>query len=82
MAAYDAFDLQTLASAAIRIGVIGAASPSPELSSQLKQVLANALAAALVDADSPDDKDECTVIAGTALALGLTDLAAAAQACA
>lgn len=79
--AYDAFDLHVLALAAVRIGVIGAASPSPELSVQVKQVLANALASALLDAEASDDKYECAAVFVAATALGLSDLAGAAQTC-
>lgn len=82
LSAYDAYDLWSLATAAVRIGVIGSASPSPDLSAQVKQLLANALANALIDAEETGDKDRCAAVFNGATALGLSDLAGAAKACA
>lgn len=80
--AYDAYELSALAIAAVRIGVIGAAAPDAQLANDVKQVLANALASALLDAEAAGEKNKCARISLTATALGLGDLAAAAAACA
>ena len=80
--AYDAYDLSALALAAIGIGVIGAAAPDAQLAADVKQVLANALAAAMLDAEANGEKNQCARISLTAKALGLGDLATAAAACA
>jgi hypothetical protein len=78
---FSADDLLTLAFAAVRIGVVGAAAPDPALSTQVWQALYDAVETKLADATAAQDKGDCTFLLVTATALGFTDLVAPAQAC-
>jgi hypothetical protein len=79
---FSADDVQTLAFAAVRIGVVGAAAPDPELSAQVWQALYDAVETKLADATAAQDKAGCVLLLVTATALGFTGLIAPAQACA
>jgi hypothetical protein len=81
-AAYSVDDLDALALAALRIGVIGAAAPDPELAAQVSQALFDALSAHLSGAVAANNKTDCVIIYLAAEALGFTQLLADAQACA
>ena len=77
----SADDVQTLAFAAVRIGVVGAAAPDPALSAQVWQALYDAVETKLADATAAQNKGDCTFLLVTATALGFTELVAPAQAC-
>lgn len=79
---YMAADVQMIAGAALRIGLLGAAAPNSELAEDVAAALLAALEAKLADAESNDDEDACMVVAITATTLGLTTLATQAQQCA
>ena len=79
---FSADEVQTLAFAAVRIGVVGAAAPDPALSAQVWQALYDAVETKLADATAVQDKGDCTFLLVTATALGFTELIAPAQACA
>jgi hypothetical protein len=78
---FSADEVQTLAFAAVRIGVVGAAAPDPALSAQVWQALYDAVETKLADATAAQDKGNCAVLLITATAMGFTELVAPAQAC-
>ncbi len=80
--AYSAADLNTLAFAALGIGVIGSAAPDAELAANVSQALFDALSAHLSAAAAANNKGDCTLIEIAATALGFTQLLADAIACA
>jgi hypothetical protein len=78
---FSADEVQMLAFAAVRIGVVGTAAPDPALSSQVWQALYDAVETKLADATAAQDKGDCAVLLITATAMGLAELVAPAQAC-
>jgi len=80
--AYSAEDLHVLALAAIRIGVVGAAAPDPDLAAQVRQALFDAIAGSLSAAVAAQDQADCLIIHLAASAMGFAELLADAHACA
>jgi hypothetical protein len=80
-AVFSADEVQTLAFAAVRIGVVGAAAPDPALSAQVWQALYDAVETKLADATAAENQGDCAFVLTTATALGFTGLIAPAQAC-
>jgi hypothetical protein len=80
--AYHPGDINSLAIAALRIGVIGAAAPDPALAAEVLQAFQNTLGDKLAAAVAADDQPACTIIAATAGALGMTQIWADAVTCA
>ena len=78
---FSAEEVQTLAFAAVRIGVVGTAAPDPALSAQVWQALYDAVETKLADATATQNKADCTVLLIAASAMGFTELVAPAQAC-
>jgi hypothetical protein len=78
---FSADEVQTLAFAAVRIGVVGAAAPDPALSAQVWQALYDAVETKLADATAAQDKGNCAFLLVTATAMGFSELVAPAQAC-
>ena len=79
---YTADDIHALAIAAVRIGVVGAAAPDPDLAAQVRTVLFDAVESKLADAQATDNKADCTIVFLTATAMGFTELTGPALACA
>ena len=79
--AYDAHDINVLAIAALRIGVIGAAAPEPALATEVLEAFRNTLEQKLAEAQAAGDQAACDVITITASALGMTQVWADAVAC-
>lgn len=79
---YTADDIHALAIAAVRIGVVGAAAPDPELAAQVRTALFDAVESKLADAQATQDKAACTIVVITATSMGFTELVGPAQACA
>jgi hypothetical protein len=80
--AYGPDDVNALAIAALRIGVIGAAAPDPALAAEVLQALQNTLDDKLAAAVAAGDQEACTMISITAGALGMTQIWADAVTCA
>ena len=80
--AYSTSDVHTLAIAAIRIGVVGNSAPDPQLAEQVRNTLLDALNAKLADAEATENHGDCTIVSLAASAMGFTELAIQAQACA
>jgi hypothetical protein len=78
---FSAEEVQMLALAAVRIGVVGSAAPDRALSAQVWQALYDAVETKLADATATQDKGDCAFLLVTATALGFTGLVAPAQAC-
>lgn len=79
---YSADQVQMIANAAVRIGIVGVAAPDAELSTEVLAVIDAALRTKLGEAITKGDETSCTIIAVTAYGLGLTALAGEALACA
>jgi hypothetical protein len=79
---YSTSDIHTLAIAAIRIGAVGASAPDPQLAEQVRNTLLDALTAKLADAEATENHGDCTIVSLAATAMGFTELALQAQACA
>jgi hypothetical protein len=71
---YDALDVNTLAIAALRIGVVGAAAPDPVLSATVLDAFRLTLEGKLAAAVAADDTVTCQSIVLTAAALGMTQI--------
>ena len=80
--AYSVSDINSMAIAAVRIGVVGGAAPDAQLGDQVDQALFDALATKLSEAIANQDKTDCAIIHITATTLGFDELLADAQACA
>ena len=80
--AYHPSDINSLAIAALRIGVIGASAPDPALAAEVLQALQTTLEDKLAAAVAAGDQAACTIIASTAGALGMTQIWADAVTCA
>ena len=80
--AYSTSDVHTLVIAAIRIGVVGNSAPDPQLAEQVRNTLLDALSAKLADAEATENHGDCTIVYSAASAMGFTELATQAQACA
>jgi hypothetical protein len=81
-AAYSVADIDAMATAALRIGVIGGAAPDAALGQQVDQVLFDALATKLGEAIESQNAADCGMIHITAGMLGFDDMLADAQTCA
>lgn len=79
---YSAADLQVIAGAALRLGLVGAAAPDADLADDVGAALLAALEAQLAEADANDDAEACMTIAITSTMLGDTAVAAKATGCA
>jgi hypothetical protein len=78
-AAYSTNDILDLGLAALRIGVIGTAAVDPAFADQVEASLRAALQSKL---DTAEDEIDCQIVGIAANALGFTDIAAGAVACA
>lgn len=66
----------------MRIGVVGSAAPDPALAAQVRQVLHDAVATKLAEAEATENKDACVIVVMTATSMGFSDLLGPAKACA
>ena len=80
--AYTAEDINALALAALRIGVIGAAAPDPALAAEVLQGLLDVLSDKLAAAIAEENKSDCVIISIAAASLGMTQVWADAVSCA
>ena len=79
--AYEPDEINTLAIAALRIGVIGAAAPDPALATEVLEAFQSTLDDKLAAAVAAGDQAACTMIGFTAAALGMTQIWADAVTC-